>query len=100
METTGQGVIFPPLPATVQQDGKESRMKTLADVHFEMSLRREVPPYETEREVLARIASASIPRRGQSSRIRRVAVRLGELASAVRCELESRFYTKPTATAC
>ena len=81
-------------------------MKTLADVHFEMNLRgqgltyEQGLPYETERELLARIALASPLQNTNESQLLRGLIWLGDLVAGLRCRLESRFASEQAATPC
>ena len=74
-------------------------MKTLADLHIEQQLRRKGDPYENERERMARIVAASRSRDAKESRIRPMAARLGDFVAGLRCKLQSRFASEPTAPA-
>ena len=80
-------------------------MNSLADAHrvvlFEMENRR--PDLHAVREQDRRagwIAALSAPQDERESRIRRVAVQLGDFVAGLRCQLESRFATEQQAVAC
>ena len=72
-------------------------MNSLADLHAEQQLRRRGCPYENERERMARIVAASRSRDAKESRIRGMAVRLGDFVAGLRCQLQSRFASEPVA---
>jgi hypothetical protein len=75
-------------------------MNDYALIHNETRLRRRGLPYESEGRHVAGIAAAVWPRRAKESRIRRVAVRLGDIVVGLRCQVQSRFASEPAATAC
>ena len=76
-------------------------MNHYAEIHFETRMRRIGLPYESEGRQVARMAASLRPRRAKKeSRIRRIAVRVGDLIAALRCKLESRLASEPTATPC
>ena len=80
-------------------------MNHLADAHrvvlYELETVR--PNLQAVREQDRRawwIAAASGSRDAKESRIRRVAVQLGDLLAGLRCQLESSLASEPAATAC
>jgi hypothetical protein len=75
-------------------------MNDYALIHSETQLRRRGLPCESEGRHVTRIAAAVRPRRAKESRIRRVAVRLGDIVAGLRCQVQSRFASEPAATAC
>lgn len=76
-------------------------MNDYAEMHFETQIRRRGLPYESEGRQVARIAASLRPRRAKKeSRIRGLAVRLGDLVAGLRCRLESRLASEPASTPC
>ena len=76
-------------------------MNSHAEMHFETQIRRRGLPYESEGKQTARIAASLRPRRAKKeSRIRHVAVWLGDLVAGLRCRLESRLASEPAPKPC
>ena len=76
-------------------------MNSYAEMHFETHIRKRGLPYESEGKQIARIAASLRPRREKKeSRIRHLAVWLGDLIAGLQCRLESRFASEPAATPC
>ena len=80
---------------------REGTMNNYAEMHFETKLRGRGLPYESEGKQVARLAASLRPRRAKKeSRNRRVVVWLGDFVAGLRCRLESRLASEPTATPC
>ena len=75
-------------------------MNDYALIHNETRFRSRGLPYESEGRQVARLAAAVRLPRAKESRIRRVAARLGEFVSWLRCQLQNRFASNPAATPC
>ena len=75
-------------------------MNDYALIYNETRLLRRGLPYESEGRQVARLAAAVRPPRAKESRIRRVAVWLGDFVAGLLCQLQNRFGSKPTAIPC
>ena len=80
-------------------------MNSLIEVQYAVRFEREAQnrDLQAEREQdrwAWWMAAAAAPHDAKESRIRRVAVQLGEFVAELRCQLESRFAPEPDAMAC
>jgi hypothetical protein len=75
-------------------------MNTFADVLFEMQLRTDSLQAEAQEERWSRLAAAGRSQAKRDLSMRRMAVRLGDYVSGLRCLLQSRFAADTAPTAC
>ena len=71
-------------------------MNSLSEVHLEMNLRK----WQTEREQRERLSTLFRSPAAKDAGIQQIAGRLVDFVAEVRCQLESRFASAQTATAC
>ena len=75
-------------------------MQGLGDARVMMEYQTKNIETELEHDRLARLASASRPRKERLLGIRRVVVRLGDLLVGLGCRLQARYAAEPDAVAC
>ena len=75
-------------------------MISLDDAMREMKYRTSSFQFEAEQDRLARLAAAGRSKGERVSGARRLAVQLGDYVAGLRCLLQSRFTSEPSAAAC